>query len=541
MCSSDLEVAPHATKNLSVAVANEEGAYVCWAGMWWTPENKLAYLEPLCTIPEYRHKGLAAAALSELYRKTKALGATHMSGGESEFYRKIGYIPAVKWTFWKKETEYEVYNNPWNEITLTDYESHMSLASIMQLQALNKLIKGQLKAWPVSSTMILGIAGGNGLEHIRDSGIKKVYGVDINAAYLSETSVRYQDLGNILELLCIDLHKCSGKLPGAELLIANLLVEYIGCGCFRQVVQQVEPKYVSCVIQVNTAYMLSLMAILHDNSPGVPFSERRGLLLQRLEHDRAALGEDSGTHRRQQGEQQDREGQRGPARRLTAQPVQPARRGQRRHRDEHSQGGSQRLLDDHGLIDRVQLGEGQPHQHPKQGVAYREEQRGNQKRGALPQLESQRDGDARPGNYGTGEGEQQLEPYLDPQQRTARHGSLPQNPEVLPLQADGRGGDGAGTQAEADHSRRHRQQGETFHTDKGKQLFPHHQGCRSGGQQHNQAKAGIPEVHGRAKEPLGLLPQKGLLLTGGGLGGELIVALGRSGGEGCDCLPVDPA
>lgn len=220
--------------------------------MWWTPENKLAYLEPLCTIPEYRRKGLAAAALSELYRKTKALGATHMSGGESEFYRKIGYIPAVKWTFWKKETEYEVYNNPWNEITLTDYESHMSLASIMQLQALNKLIKGQLKAWPISSTMILGIAGGNGLEHIRDSGIKKVYGVDINAAYLSETSVRYQDLGNILELLCIDLHKCSGKLPRAELLIANLLVEYIGCGCFRQVVQQVEPIYVSCVIQVNT-------------------------------------------------------------------------------------------------------------------------------------------------------------------------------------------------------------------------------------------------------------------------------------------------
>lgn len=43
----------------------------------------------------------------------------------------------------------------------------------MHLQALNKLIEGQLKAWPVSSTMISGIAGGNGLEHIRDSGIQK--------------------------------------------------------------------------------------------------------------------------------------------------------------------------------------------------------------------------------------------------------------------------------------------------------------------------------------------------------------------------------
>lgn len=35
-------------------------------------------------------------------------------------------------------------------------------------------------------------------------------------------------------------------------LIANLLVEDIGCECFQRVVQQVEPKYVSCVIQINT-------------------------------------------------------------------------------------------------------------------------------------------------------------------------------------------------------------------------------------------------------------------------------------------------
>lgn len=97
-----LQVAPHSTMDLSITIANEEGEYVCWAGMWWTPENKLAYMEPLCTIPEYRHKGLASAALSELYRRTKALGATHMTGGENEFYKKIGYRPAEKWTYWQK-------------------------------------------------------------------------------------------------------------------------------------------------------------------------------------------------------------------------------------------------------------------------------------------------------------------------------------------------------------------------------------------------------------------------------------------------------
>ena len=94
--------APHATAELAVAIADEAGEYACFAGMWWTPENKLAYMEPLCTIPEYRHRGLAAAALSELYRRTKALGATHMTGGGNGFYKAIGYKPAVKWTPWKK-------------------------------------------------------------------------------------------------------------------------------------------------------------------------------------------------------------------------------------------------------------------------------------------------------------------------------------------------------------------------------------------------------------------------------------------------------
>lgn len=97
-----LRIAPHATPELDVVIADELGEYACFAGMWWTPENRLAYMEPLCTIPEYRGKGLAAAALSEMYRRTKALGATHMTGGNSQFYRKIGYQPAVKWTFWQK-------------------------------------------------------------------------------------------------------------------------------------------------------------------------------------------------------------------------------------------------------------------------------------------------------------------------------------------------------------------------------------------------------------------------------------------------------
>ncbi len=97
-----LMAAPHATDKLDVAIENEAGEYVCYAGMWWTPENKLAYMEPLCTVPEHRRKGLAAAAMSELCRRMKPLGATHMTGGGDPFYDRVGFKPTIEWIFWVK-------------------------------------------------------------------------------------------------------------------------------------------------------------------------------------------------------------------------------------------------------------------------------------------------------------------------------------------------------------------------------------------------------------------------------------------------------
>ena len=82
----------------------ENGEYACFAGMWWIPQNKLAYMEPLCTSPEHRRKGLAAAALTRHYRRMKALGATHMSGGGDPFYEKIGYGKGFHFSFWKPTT-----------------------------------------------------------------------------------------------------------------------------------------------------------------------------------------------------------------------------------------------------------------------------------------------------------------------------------------------------------------------------------------------------------------------------------------------------
>lgn len=141
--------------------------------------------------------------------------------------------------------------NPWEEIPLAAYEGHMQLGCVMQLQALNEMMKGQLDAYPVSSVMILGVAGGNGLEHVAKQKFKKVYGVDINTHYLQQTLHRYPGLKGVLECLHVDLLKETGRLPPAELVIANLLIEYIGYACFQEAIRQVKPRFVSCILQMN--------------------------------------------------------------------------------------------------------------------------------------------------------------------------------------------------------------------------------------------------------------------------------------------------
>ncbi|SCW66190.1 hypothetical protein SAMN02910456_02448 [Ruminococcaceae bacterium YRB3002] len=142
-------------------------------------------------------------------------------------------------------------NNPWQDIDLNDYENHMKLDSVMQLQVLNAMMKGQFDAYPVSSAMILGVAGGNGLEHVSRDKYETIYGVDINEDYLRATAERYRDLSGVLKCIRADLMS-DADLPHAELLIADLLIEYIGYDNYAKAVKKVNPGYVSCVIQINT-------------------------------------------------------------------------------------------------------------------------------------------------------------------------------------------------------------------------------------------------------------------------------------------------
>ena len=83
-------------------------------------------------------------------------------------------------------------SNPWEEIRLEDYEKHMALDSVRQLQALNGIMKAQMEAYSVKTMMILGVAGGNGLEHADPEKYERVYGVDINRDYLQAVTLNYE-------------------------------------------------------------------------------------------------------------------------------------------------------------------------------------------------------------------------------------------------------------------------------------------------------------------------------------------------------------
>ena len=142
--------------------------------------------------------------------------------------------------------------NPWETISLYDYENHMSLDSVKQLQTLNEIMRDQFNRYNVTTAMILGVAGGNGLNNINPKHFNKVYGVDINPDYLEECVKRYPLLQGVFMPIQCDLQSKSYIIPQAELMIANLLIEYIGYENFQRTIKHVQPKFVSCVIQVNT-------------------------------------------------------------------------------------------------------------------------------------------------------------------------------------------------------------------------------------------------------------------------------------------------
>lgn len=167
--------------------------------------------------------------------------------------------------------------NPWKNIDLKIYESHMALDNICQLQALNVITRDQLRSHEYGHVAILGIAGGNGLEHIDIDKVKTIYGFDVNEQYIEACRFRYPQLIHCMELACCDLSQANMQLPESDLLICNLIIEYLGVKPFTDLIKNNKKQVnaLSCVIQKNmhnsfvshseyTAALEPLSGIHHD-------------------------------------------------------------------------------------------------------------------------------------------------------------------------------------------------------------------------------------------------------------------------------------
>ena len=74
--------------------------FVVHNGLLWYVD----YVEPVCTIPDYRGKGIAAALLSEAFSRAKALGAKKAYViSDLPLYEKLGFQKAQHYSFYRKE------------------------------------------------------------------------------------------------------------------------------------------------------------------------------------------------------------------------------------------------------------------------------------------------------------------------------------------------------------------------------------------------------------------------------------------------------
>ena len=119
-------------------------------------------------------------------------------------------------------------NNVWNNIPLEDYEAHMANTQVGQTQLLNSLTKGYLQQLKPASCIFLGIAGGNGLEHIDNAVTKQVVAIDINPQYLAKTRERYANAIPTLQTLELDIVQHAACIIKANTIWAALIFEYTG-------------------------------------------------------------------------------------------------------------------------------------------------------------------------------------------------------------------------------------------------------------------------------------------------------------------------
>ncbi|MBQ4164994.1 MAG: GNAT family N-acetyltransferase, partial [Oscillospiraceae bacterium] len=97
--------APNLNEKLHVAAINKDGEYVAYCGAWYDKSTDYVYIEPVCTVPQYRGRGIAKAVLFEALNRSYDLGARKAYViSEMDFYKRLGFKQYSHYTFyWYKK------------------------------------------------------------------------------------------------------------------------------------------------------------------------------------------------------------------------------------------------------------------------------------------------------------------------------------------------------------------------------------------------------------------------------------------------------
>lgn len=93
----------HVRTDLSLMALAPDGEPAAFCGLWYHDGTDYAYVEPVCTVPAFRGKGLAKALLAEAFARAAALGAKKAYViSDQVFYEKLGFEKVRHYTFFRK-------------------------------------------------------------------------------------------------------------------------------------------------------------------------------------------------------------------------------------------------------------------------------------------------------------------------------------------------------------------------------------------------------------------------------------------------------
>ena len=94
----------HLDPRLSLSAETEAGEKVAYCCLWYSDRTDYVYIEPVCTVPSYRGRGVAKALLFEALNRARLYGADAAYViSDAAFYQKLGFTTDRQYTFYWKQ------------------------------------------------------------------------------------------------------------------------------------------------------------------------------------------------------------------------------------------------------------------------------------------------------------------------------------------------------------------------------------------------------------------------------------------------------